>query len=536
MRPSLLTGMLAVLLACLAGPAAAQHPLAGLPLDDPAYVQLDGLVQLGCGAARVSAFRPFMVKDIQAALHAAASEPACAGRILNQLTARFLLHPPVADSTASRLRLGAAVTLRATGLTGGTIDPLWQDVRPTSQGDPPLVGLGRVRVTWNGGPDVLLVSEAYGETQFRNDPTVRAKPFRSTSGIIDFSDAYASGRLGRVVLSIGRAREAWLGDGLESLVLSANGPALDRITLTAQWTHFEFKALLASINDVVLTTATDSLADSGLTQRWHRMLIGHALTWRPNRQLEFTIGETGVIPRQGGGVNLQYANPLMIYQVVQNDRGRPTETAGNANLSAFGSVRANVGRASLQGDLLIDDIQIDSRDRKVFPDLLGWNVRATYALPLIVPTSIGFQYRRVGAYTYFGRSYTDTWQQYDQPIGSELGPDADLARVFAQFWTLPKLQLSGGVSRWRHGALRIAQRPPPDRMGHAGDPFPDTTADQPAVQGAWLFDASAQWLDGTIPVTASVELGRIDNVNNQHAPAATYGQFRLTGTWRFRYP
>jgi len=166
------------------------------------------------------------------------------------------------------------------------------------------------------------------------DPTVRAKPFRSTSGIIDFSDAYASGRLGRVVLSIGRAREAWLGDGSESLVLSANGPALDRITLTAQWTHFEFKALLASINDVVLTTATDSLADSGLTQRWHRMLIGHALTWRPNRQLEFTIGETGVIPRQGGGVNLQYANPLMIYQVVQNDRGRPTETAGNANLSA----------------------------------------------------------------------------------------------------------------------------------------------------------------------------------------------------------
>jgi hypothetical protein len=44
------------------------------------------------------------------------------------------------------------------------------------------------------------------------------------------------------------------------------------------------------------------------------------------------------------------------------------------NLTAFGSVRASVGRASLQGELLVDDIQIDSKDRKVFPDQLAWNV------------------------------------------------------------------------------------------------------------------------------------------------------------------
>lgn len=529
----------AVLLAATTASLAAQHPLVGLPLHDPAYVQLDGLVRLGCGAARVSAYRPFMVEDIRRALRAASREPACQGRVLATLAARFLDEGGASDSVpdAHRVTVGASLTLHGTGLHGGEIHPLWRDVRPIAEGDVPALALGRLRLTWNGGPNLVAVSEAYGQTGRRNDPTVRASPFRNTSGIIDFSDAYLAGKLGPVVLSVGRAREAWLGEGEESLVLSAQGPALDRITLTAQWTHFEFRALLASINDVVLTPAQDSLADSVGRQRWHRMLIGHALTYRPSRHVELTLGETGLIPRQGGGIELRFVNPLMIYQVAQVDRERTHEPAGNTNFTAFGSLRADLGRASVQGDLVIDDIQIDAKDRRVFPDLLGWNVRGAYALPLPVPTSLTLQYRRLGSYTYFHPVYTSTWQQYDQPIGSELGPDADMGRLSAEIWPAGRLRLSAGLARWRRGAQRIDRRPPPDRAHHAGNPFPSTDSSRPAVQRAWLADASAEWLDAVVPLTLRVEGGRIEHVNNQlAAPRRTVGRVELIGTVRFRYP
>jgi hypothetical protein len=518
-------------------PAEGQHPLLALPLGDPGYRQLDGLARLGCGAARVSAFRPFMVRDIRRALRAAAGERACAGPLLDALGKRFLPEPAPADSLADpRVTLGGALTVAGTALSRGEFEPLWRDVRPEGEGDPPIRGIAALRFTWTGGSKLLAIAEAYAETDRRNDPTVRAGTFRNTDAAIDFSEASLTGELGPLILSIGRGHEAWTGDGEESLVLSANGPALDRIALQAKWARVEFRALVATANDVVLTPAADGTPDSLGSQRWHRMLIAHALTLRPSRHVELTIGETGLVPRQGGGIDLQYVNPLMIYQVTQEDSARDTDRPGNTNLTAFGSVRANAGRFAAQGELLIDDIQIDAKDRRVFPDLLGWNVLASCALPVPAPADLTVQYRRLGSYTYFGRAYTDTWQYYNEPVGSELGPDADLMRVGADVWPAGRLHLGVGISHWRHGALRIDQRPSADRTGHAGDPFPSTTPSRPEVQRAWLADLSGEWLDPVLAVTLHVQAARIANVNNLPAPGRMYGKLQVVGTYRFRYP
>ena len=532
-----------------AGTAAAQHPLMALPLDDPAYQQLASLARGGCGAARVSAFRPFMVEDIRQALGAARGEVRCAGSVLDDLTARFLPPDGARESAAGAdasspdssagLSFGAALELRGTALHGGELQPLWRDVRPTDQGSPPLVARGDLRLAWSGGSKIMAVVDAYAQTDRRNDPTIRANRFRSTSGVIDFSEAYLSGKLGPVVLSVGRGREAWLGDAgepAESMVLSANGPALDRILLDAQWTRFQFRALVASVNDVVLTPALDATPDSLGSQRWHRMLIAHALTFRPSSKLELTIGETGLIPRQGGGVALGFANPLMLYQVTQNDASPRGRREGGANLTAFGSVRASLGPAAIQGDLVVDDIQIDPKDRKVFPDQIAWNILGSVALPLPLPSSVALQYRHTGSFTYLSWSYANSWQQYGQPIGSELGPDADLARLSGEIWPTGRLRLSGGLSRWRRGANRIDTRPVPSREGHAGERFPSTNAARPEVQRAWGADVGAEWLGSVLPVKLRLEGARMDNMNNIAASSRTVARASLSATYRFRYP
>ena len=51
--------------------------------------------------------------------------------------------------------------------------------------------------------------------------------------------------------------------------------------------------------------------------------------------------------------------------------------------------------------------------------------------------------------------------------------------------------------------------------------IPDVTDDRPDVQNAWIGDASAEWLDGIIPITAKIELARITNINNVATPAKT---------------
>jgi len=133
----------------------AQHALVGLPLTDPAYTQLDGLMRQGCAAARISQFRPFFVGDIRKALKAAESDSACVGTLLSALRTRFPEDTAPRDTTRSRLSFGAAGTLQATGLKNGTFRPLWQDVRPTSEGELAAVGIGRIRLTYDGGPQVL---------------------------------------------------------------------------------------------------------------------------------------------------------------------------------------------------------------------------------------------------------------------------------------------------------------------------------------------------------------------------------------------
>ncbi|MEP7066124.1 MAG: hypothetical protein ABI889_08845 [Gemmatimonadota bacterium] len=513
----------------------AQHALVGLPLSDPAYTQLDGLSRQGCAEARVSQFRPFFVGDIREALKNAAADSSCVGTLLTALRARFPQDTLPGDTTQRGLTFGAAGTIQATGLKNGTFYPLWEDVRPKSAGEQPVVGIGRIRLTFDGGPHLLIVSEAFGQTGVRNDPHIRESPFRSTSGVVGFQDAYISAGVGKLIVSLGRSREAWLGEGQESIALSANGPAFDRLLLALRFYKFELRAFGATINDVVLDSTRDVLPASVSQQRWHRFAFGHGITYRPTKQLEFTLGETAVVQRQGFTVDLAYLNPLMIYQTTQHDTSQ--SGAGDANLTGFFATRATFGRATLSGELLVDDIQIDAKDKANYPNQLGWNFDAAYALPIIYVSSVGVQYRRIDSFTYIGQvDYSKVYQNFDAPLGSELGPDADMVRGYAEYWRSGKLRFVGGIARWRHGAYRITDRPTINRVFHANDPYPDVTADRQDAQRAWIGDLSAEWLDGIIPITAKVEVARITNVNNVPTPAKNLARLQVIASYRFRYP
>lgn len=528
----------AALCLAVARSSPAQHSLVSLPLTDPAYAQLAGLERAGCADARISAYRPYLVKDVRAALAAARHDARCSGGLLARLVARFVSDGASVDSGPARyaFRLGASAEARITALGDREFRPLWRDVRDKSLGDAPAVAVVRGRITWSGGEHLVAVSQAYAQTDVRNDPRIRARSFRTTSGVLDFDEAYLNGGLGPLVLSIGRADEAWLGEGSDSPVLSANGPPIDRISVGARWPHWELKAIFGSLNNVVLDAAREPTTQGARTERFHRMIAGHALTYRPRPAVELTLGETALLGRQGGGADLAYANPVLPFVVTENDQNRGNGLGEDNNLTAFAGLRVHASAVTLGAELMVDDIQIDAVDRKSTPDQLAWRLEGAVPLPLPLASSVRVQYAHVNSFTYLRKYYSLAYQQYDEPLGSQLGPDADMLRGDAELWASSRLRLAGGVARWRRGARRIDDRPGEGASGHAGESFPSTLPTRPAVQSAWLVDGGIAWLDTLIPIVLSAELARIDHVNNQPASSGTYLRAHLVGTLRFRYP
>lgn len=531
---------------------AAPHGLTTLPPGDAAYLQLAALDRAGCAAARVSAHRPFLVRDVQRAISRFADSATCSGPVADALEARFVrvaatplpadvapdLAEAVRESSADsldRFRFGARASVTATSLARGEFQPLWAGVRPRKEGTPPVVADARARAAWGATPRLVGVAEVFAQTSRRNDPTVRQRALRNTSGLVDVGESYINASLGRLDLSFGRSWAAWLGEGTESLALSANGPLLDRLELGARWRVAEVRAIIGSVNDVTMTTALDSLAPGTAATRFHRWIYGQVLTVRPTQHLELTLGETMLSSRTTRGFDLAYANPLAPLIVTQNDTGRVGSDVRD-NLVVFGGARVGFSRGHVGAELTVDDIQIDDADRERTADQLAWRLFGSIALPMGTSSSIDAEYRRVDSYAYMRDFYTDVYQQYDKPLGSVLGPGADLMRLSGETWLGGDVRLSGGVGRWRQGALRIDQRPADGPNDNAGESFPSTSPTRPEVQSALLADLRGERLSMRIPIAIHVQLARIENAANLAAAAALYVRASITGSYAFRYP
>ena len=518
-----------------ATPLTAQHKLVALSLDDPAYEMLDAMDNLGCSVARPSPYRPWLVRDVRDAVQRASGDVRCAGTLLDALRARFAVDTlDLFSDNEGYLSAGAQLTVRATQLSNGEFRPLWRGLRDKSEGDPSFAAIGRGRVVW-GSDNVVAVGEMVGYTHRQNDPTVRQRAVRNTSGAVDFGESYVTGQLGsHITLSFGRMAEAWLGHDRESLIVSAYGPSLDRLVVSGRWRRVEGRALVASLSDVGLTPSRDSIP-LGSDARFYRFLVAHALTIRPTRAIEITVGESALLARGARTIDLAYMNPLMMYVVTQNDTSRSGADA-NDNLQVFGALHVRSGGSQLFAELLIDDVQIDAADRKTIQDQLGWSLRGVQNLPLIIPTSATAEYRHINSFTYQRPSYATVYENYDAALGSELGPDADMVHGKLETWPSGVWRVSAGAGIWRQGAQRLEQRPSRGVNGSGGLSYPTVTAGRPFVQRALLGDASVRYLRYPVSLGASIEFARFTNPRNLSASAVSASRVQVSGSYAYRIP
>src|SRR5208283_3150521 len=108
-------------------------------------------------------------------------------------------------------------------------------------------------------------------------------------------------------------------------------------------------------------------------------------------------------------------------------------------------------RVTAAAELLVDDIQIDNVARAQTPDQLGYVLTLDSPLPVKLPATIQLQYQRVDSYTYLRKFYTEVYQQYNLPLGSELGPDADIATLSGEVFPTGWIRVGADIGWWRRG-------------------------------------------------------------------------------------
>ena len=164
-------------------------------------------------------------------------------------------------------------------------------------------------------------------------------------------------------------------------------------------------------------------------------------------------------------------------------------------------------------------------DQQLKSDHLGYLISGTVPLPTRLPISLDATFEHMGRDTYTSQYYASVSQHYGVPLGSGLGPDAELGQVGAEVFAAGPLRVAGDIGIWRRGKVRIDERPAQ----------PSTGSDGPE-QRATIGDLSIQFLTPVVPVTIKFTGATVTNANNVASPSSSYGQTQIIASYAFRYP
>ena len=270
----------------------------------------------------------------------------------------------------------------------------------------------------------------------------------------DARQAYLLLALGAVDVVLGRDDLRWGASERSSLLLSAYAPAFDQVGLRLRIGPVTASSFAGSLEDMTLDQPTaeapgDTLP-AGTVVRRH--VSGHRVEWRVSDAVTVGIAEAIVYGGEDRGLEAQYVIPVNIYYAAQWNSG----INDNALFGTTVEVRPR-RNAEFYGELLVDDAQIDSKtpaDEEPFQG--GFLAGGRLYDPLGLEGSVlRAEYAKIWPYTY---NQVLPWNRYlyhDQPIGFDLGSDAQAVRLAFTRWANPDFSWSLDARYEERGATRI---------------------------------------------------------------------------------
>lgn len=288
----------------------------------------------------------------------------------------------------------------------------------------------------------------------------------------DAKNAYVTLDLGRADVLLGRDDVRWGASDRSSLLMSAYAPALDQVGMRLRLGPVTASSFFANLDDMVLAAPTAESPGDTLAAgtRLRRHLSGHRVEWRVSDRLSIGAAEAVVYGGVDRGLEPEYMIPVSIYYAAQWN--------GNHNDNMLGDVTVELRPkrdVELYGELLVDDFQIDHKspaDKEPFEGgfLVGQRIHDPLGLD---GGLLRLEWAKVEPFTY---NQVLPWNRYlykGQPIGFDLGSDAQAIEVEYRQWVSEQMTWSLGYRMEERGATRMTDPWPVPITGPSpAQPFP----------------------------------------------------------------
>jgi hypothetical protein len=310
------------------------------------------------------------------------------------------------------------------------------------------------------------------DTDGERVPDFNGRPWRD--GLTgDTKNAYALLQLGKADVLLGRDDLRWGASENSSLLLSGYAPALDQVGLRLQIGPVTASSFFANLDDMVLDApVAESEGDTlAAGTRVKRHLSGHRIRWQVNRYFALGAMETIVYGGEDRGLEAEYMIPVSIYYAGQWNSSR-----NDNSLWGLTADLRPTPDVEVYGELLVDDFQIDDKspaDQEPFEG--GFLVGQRIYNPLGLDGGLlRVEWAKVEPFTY---NQVLPWNRYlfkGQPLGFDLGSDAQALTVEFRHWVSEQVTWTLGFRKEERGATRITDAWPVPVTGPTpATPFPE---------------------------------------------------------------
>ena len=443
----------------------AAQSLRAVPLDHWAYDVADELLLrhprlvaglwLGNRPWREADFLTLLARADSAGLGDADRRAAAALDLLGRaFPAHALAEPEVAIHNEASLRLAAHASR-----DDAAFDPSFLGVRfEEPDGDPPIPALrgviqhdfavqyrDRFALAWRYAID----SDVTGDpTRFR-----QLEAREDTDYGFALLDAYAVYGYGPLRVTAGR-NELWLGQagGSSSVFVSDSIPPIDQVRVDLVTRTLRFTGMIGRLSaddqnrslDEHGETIPGSMPPPASERRnVDRIFYLHRVDWQPADYLQVAISEAALVTGTDRGLDARYANLLIPFFVTQEDEDASGGVDVNVMINAEGVLLLSPG-ARIWTNVFVQEFFIDAEKRENIGNQLAYKAGAEMAgdalgLPAL---TAGLEYTRVDVFSYLHRGLNTNHTQFGVPLGSSLGPDADMGQAWIDWRPRPDLRLT----------------------------------------------------------------------------------------------
>jgi hypothetical protein len=275
-------------------------------------------------------------------------------------------------------------------------------------------------------------------------------------------DAYATYRYGPLRVTAGRNEISLGPTGRSSGVFVSDSiPPLDQLRVELGTRSVRFTGVVARLSGDEQNRMLDERGETvpgsepppaSERRNVDRILYLHRVDWQPVPVVQLAVSEAAIVTGIDRGLGARYANLLIPFFLTQEDEDESSGADVNVVVNAEGVLLVPWG-ARLWVDVYAQEFFIDADKREEIGNQMAYNFGALAAgdglgLPAL---TAGVEYTRVDVFTYLHRGLNTNATQFGVPLGSSLGPDADMAQVWLS-WSLRRvMRLTAEASLRRDG-------------------------------------------------------------------------------------